>query len=113
MDHHIPKSITVGLRMRKVDVITAYEDQAHQLDDRALLDRASELERILFSQDDDLLVESARRQKNNIHFAGLVYAHPLNISIGTCIKQLELLSRTADLEDFSNKVVFLPVKQPD
>jgi hypothetical protein len=113
MDHHIPKSITVGLRMRSVDVITAYEDDAHRLDDRALLDRATELKRILFSQDDDLLVESARRQKNHIHFAGLAYAHPLHISIGTCIKELELLAGATDSEDFSDKVVFLPVKCHD
>jgi len=25
-DHHVPRAITVGLRIRGVDVITAYED---------------------------------------------------------------------------------------
>jgi hypothetical protein len=43
MDHHVPRSITVGLRQRGVDVLTAYEDDAHQLDDPVLLDRAGEL----------------------------------------------------------------------
>jgi len=38
MDHHVPKSITVGLRLREVDVITAYEDESHELDDPLLLD---------------------------------------------------------------------------
>ncbi|MEE8291380.1 MAG: hypothetical protein V3R80_07875, partial [Candidatus Tectomicrobia bacterium] len=31
MDHHIPRAITVGLRLRGVDVITAYEDASHEL----------------------------------------------------------------------------------
>jgi hypothetical protein len=26
MDHHVPRAITVGLRLRDVEVITAYED---------------------------------------------------------------------------------------
>jgi hypothetical protein len=42
MDHHVPRAITVGLRLRGVDVLTAYEDGANELDDPALLDRASE-----------------------------------------------------------------------
>ena len=54
MDHHVPKAITIGLRLRNIDVITAYEDESNELDDSSLLDRANELERILFSQDDDL-----------------------------------------------------------
>ena len=28
MDHHVPHAITLGLRLRGVDVITAYEDGA-------------------------------------------------------------------------------------
>ena len=40
MDHHIPKAITVGLRLRGVDVITAHEDGADQLSDDLLLKRA-------------------------------------------------------------------------
>ena len=26
MDHHVPRAITLGLRLREADVITAYED---------------------------------------------------------------------------------------
>jgi len=37
MDHHVPKAITVGLRLRDIDVLTAYEDNAGQLDDNLLL----------------------------------------------------------------------------
>jgi hypothetical protein len=59
MDQHVPRAITVGLRLREVDLLTAFEDGAHGLSDPALLDRVSRLGRVLFSQDDDLLVEAA------------------------------------------------------
>ncbi len=61
MDHHVPRAITNGLRLRGVDVLTAHEDKASRLRDPALLDRATELERVLFTQDDDLLTEATQR----------------------------------------------------
>jgi hypothetical protein len=45
MDHNVPMAITNGLRLRGVNVITAFEDSSHQLDDPALLDRATTLGR--------------------------------------------------------------------
>ena len=30
MDHHVPFSVTEGLRQRGIDVLTAYEDNAAQ-----------------------------------------------------------------------------------
>ena len=68
MDHHVPRAITVGLRLRGIDVLTAYEDDRSELDDPQLLDRATELKRVLFTQDDDLLAEAARRQKADTFF---------------------------------------------
>jgi hypothetical protein len=39
MNQHVPRAITVGLRLRGVDVITAHEDGASVMDDPAILDR--------------------------------------------------------------------------
>ena len=33
MDHNVPRAITVGLRLRGVEVVTAYEDGTSELDD--------------------------------------------------------------------------------
>lgn len=41
MDAHVPRVITLGLRMRGVDVLTAREDGAETFSDPALLDRAT------------------------------------------------------------------------
>jgi predicted nuclease of predicted toxin-antitoxin system len=59
MDVHVRRAVTEGLRQRGVDVVTAQEDGSATLDDPLLLDRASALGRVLFSQDGDLLRETA------------------------------------------------------
>ncbi len=61
MDVHIPFAITIGLRIRGADVITAQEDDAAELEDTDLLNRATSLGCILFSQDKDLLREAQYR----------------------------------------------------
>jgi len=86
MDHHVPRAISDGLRPRRVDIITAYEDGTHEFDDPELLDRATELGRALFSRDYDLLQEATKRQRSDVHFSGLIYAHQLRVSVGTCIR---------------------------
>jgi hypothetical protein len=52
MDVHVPAAITRGLLLREVDVLTAQLDGTTRLEDPELLDRATELGRVLFSQDD-------------------------------------------------------------
>ncbi|GAB4432409.1 MAG: DUF5615 family PIN-like protein [Anaerolineae bacterium] len=109
MDHHVPRAITMGLRLRGVDVLTAYEDGSSELDDPALLDRANELKRVLFTRDDDLLIEATKRQRAGIPFHGVIYAHQLRVSIGSCIEDLELIAQVGEAEDLMNGVKFLPL----
>ncbi|MCP4681452.1 MAG: hypothetical protein GY864_03880 [Desulfobacterales bacterium] len=109
MDQHVPRAITIGLRLRGIDVITAFEDGNSRLDDPELLDRAGELGRVLFTQDDDLLVEATERQRKGIAFHGVVYAHQLNVSIGICIRHLELIAKAGEPDDMINTVLFLPL----
>lgn len=109
MDQHVPKAITVQLRLREVDVLTAYEDGSHELEDPELLDRATELGRVLFSQDDDLLAVSHYRQENGIIFGGVVYGHQLRVTIGLCVRDLELLAKGCEPEDMKNRVEYLPL----
>jgi hypothetical protein len=109
MNQHVPRAITLGLRLRGVDVLTAYEDGASQMSDPDLLDRAGKLGRVLFTQDDDLLAEAARRQRDGVPFEGVIYAHPLRVSIGTCVHDLELVAKIGEPKDLQNHVLFLPL----
>jgi len=51
MDVHVPAAITQGLRRRGVDVLTSQEDGTRRASDDELLARATQLARILVSQD--------------------------------------------------------------
>lgn len=109
MDHHIPRAITGQLRSRGVDVVTAYEDGTNAIDDPLLLDRATELERVLFTRDDDLLAEAALRQQQGQTFYGVIYAHQLRVTIGECIRDLEVLALAGEPSDVIGQVIFLPL----
>jgi predicted nuclease of predicted toxin-antitoxin system len=110
MDQHVPRAISVGLRLRGVDVVTAFEDGTSEMNDSELLNRASELGRVLFTQDDDLLAEAAARQKDGRLFNGVIYAHQLRIAIGTCVSDLEIIANAAEPNELINTVIFLPLK---
>ncbi|MGH9897594.1 MAG: DUF5615 family PIN-like protein [Pyrinomonadaceae bacterium] len=109
MDVHVPKAITVGLRVRGVNVLTAQEDATDRLPDSELLDRATHLQRVLFTFDNDLLVEATRRQRHGISFSGVIYARPLKTTIGDCIHDLELIAKAGDHADLFNRTFFLPL----
>jgi hypothetical protein len=109
MDHHVPKSITMGLRLRDVDVLTSYEDGTDQFSDDLLLKRADELNRVLFTQDDDLLEEAAKSQRRGEAFSGVIYGHQLRVTIGVCVQDLEIIAKSAEPYELENQVVFLPL----
>jgi hypothetical protein len=79
------------------------------LKDPELLDRAQTLKRVLFTQDDDLLSKAVRRQRENVPFYGVIYAHQLQVPIGTCVRDLELIAQAGEPEDVVNQIQFLPL----
>ncbi len=109
MDHHVNRAITDGLRRRNVDVLTAHEDGTAELDDDLLLDRATELDHVLFSQDRDLLVVANDWLQSGREFSGLIYAHQLNVTIGRAIQDLGLIAKALDPEDMQNTIEFIPL----
>ncbi|MCX7013271.1 MAG: DUF5615 family PIN-like protein [Candidatus Sumerlaeota bacterium] len=108
-DVHIPKAIADGLRLRSVDVLTAQEDRLTRASDSELLSRATEIGRVLFTHDEDFLTETSNRWQSRVHFAGVIYARPLEIAIGECVRDLELLAKAGEPADFADRVVFLPL----
>ncbi|SRR6266571_1116345 len=108
-DVHVRRAVTEGLRLRGVDILTAQEDGAAEMDDPELLDRVMMLGRVIFTQDEDFLIEARRRQESGEPFAGVVYAHQLNVTIGQCVADLELIAKIYEPEDMLNRVEYLPL----
>lgn len=109
IDENVPRAVTNGLKLKSVDVLTVQEDNRSGLPDVAVLDRATELDRLVFTQDEDFLIEAQRRQQENIHFSGVVYIHHQQLIIGECIRDLEMIAQLGDLEEFANRVQYLPL----
>ncbi len=74
-----------------------------------ILDWATELKRVLFTQDDDFLAEATRRQQERMNFAGVVYAHKLRVSVGDCIRDLEIIAKAAYYEELADRIQYLPL----
>jgi predicted nuclease of predicted toxin-antitoxin system len=109
MDVNVRIEITLGLRKRGIDCLTAQEDQSARLRDSDLLDRANALNRVLFTHDDDFKRLCAMRQASGMGFAGVVYAHQLKITIGRCIDDLELIAKVYEPAEITNQLLHLPL----
>jgi hypothetical protein len=42
-------------------------------------------------------------------FAGVIYAHQQLVTIGNCIRDLEIIAKAIDPEDLANCVQYLPL----
>ena len=74
MDENVPHQIAVGLRMRDIDVLTVQEDGRVGIPDPQVLERATQLQRVLFTRDDDLLLFARDRQQQGTLFYGVIYS---------------------------------------
>jgi hypothetical protein len=50
---------------------------------------------LLFTQDEDFLAEANRRQEEGVNFTGVIYAYQLFVSVGDCVRDLEILLKLA------------------
>ena len=110
MDVHVPAAITAGIRRRGIEVLTSQEDGTRRAADDELLARATELGRVLVSQDEDLLSIARQWQREQRAFTGLVFAHQQGASIGRCVEDLELIARCMSADEAASRVVYLPLQ---
>ena len=92
-------AVVTGLRLYDVDVLTAFEDGAHEMPDPELLDRANTLGRVLSTNDDDLLVDAVRRQREGSSCAGVIYVHQEKLGIGETVEDLELIAKASEPDE--------------
>jgi hypothetical protein len=109
MDVHIPVLVTQSLRRGGLDVLTSQEDGTAALDDEALLSRAVDLNRVLFSQDQDFLRIAAEWQAMGRWFPGVLFSPQRGVSLGRLAADAELLLTCCDLQEVENRVTYLPL----
>ena len=109
VDHHVRAAATKGLRRRGIDVLTAFEDGRAEAPDEELLARATELGRVVFTQDDDVLAIADDWQRVGRHFAGVVYAHQLQATVGQIVSDLQLILEATTSDEMRDSILFLPL----
>jgi hypothetical protein len=108
MDHQFRASVTRELRQRGVDVLTAFEDSHHEIDDESLLARATELGRLLVTHDKGFLRIGVHWQGIPREFAGLVFATQERIDIGRTVDYLECIARILIPDEMRNRIEYVP-----
>jgi hypothetical protein len=108
LDVHVPGPIAQQLRRRGVDVLTAQDDGRDTDSDERLLTRATELGRILFTQDVRFRALAEDWQRRRRPFSGLLFGPQLGGTIGQYVEDLELIAQASTLEEWQSIVQFLP-----
>lgn len=110
MDVHVPQAITDQLRRKGVDVLTAIEDDRATLPGEQLLERSTELGRVLFTQDIRFKVLAENWQRDGRTFHGLLFGHQLGATLGRFVSDLELIAAASDPDEWINVVLYLPLE---
>ena len=110
MDDHVPIAVTTGLRRCGIDVLTSQEDGTTELDDALLLQRATDLGRVLLTQDQDFLQIAPAWQRAGMPFRTVVYSHQQGPGIGEVIADMELILSTAEDAELWNGLIHLPLR---
>jgi predicted nuclease of predicted toxin-antitoxin system len=110
LDVHVDKAIHDQLRLRGVDALRAQDDDASEMTDEELLQRATDLGRIIFTQDLHFkaLAENWQRQGNT--FSALLFGNQLGVTVGTYVRDLELIAKATDPAEWVNVVQHLPYR---
>ena len=103
-DENIERSIIEGLRRRKIEVVSAREFGYLGKPDEFHIKKASEIKAVTLTHDIDFLRMASRPEVN--HY-GIIFSHPNSVSIGQCIRGVELIANILTDEDMTNHIEFL------
>jgi len=103
-DENIETSVIEGLRRRKISVLSVVELGYHGKTDEFHLAKATELEAVILTHDVDFLAMACRQ---DVKHRGIIFAHSKNVSIGECIRGVELLASVLTDRDMRNHIEFL------
>lgn len=109
MDVHVPLAVTLQLRQRGVDILTAIEDDLAEATDFDLLLRSSELGRVMVTQDVRFKALAESWQRGPRFFSGMVFAHQLFVTLGRMVGDLELISKACSDQEISGEILHLPI----
>jgi len=109
-DNNIRDEIVHGLRARGIDVLMAREESNERLRDDLLLDRATSLGRVFFTEDSDFFRITAQWWREGREFAGVVHVDQDAAPIGQLIEELALIATAHASDEMRNRLVYVPIR---
>lgn len=109
-DVHVPSAVTLGLRIRGIDVLTSQQDGTTEFSDEDLLLQSTALGRILLTQDTDFLTIAAVWQQTGTTFRAVIFVKQLGVGLGQIIEDVDLLLNAATEPELWNQVFHLPFR---
>jgi hypothetical protein len=106
-DENIESAIIEGLRRRGIRVISVRDSDDLGKSDEYHLKRASELESVILTHDVDFLKLAHQWNQEGKRHRGILYAHPLDLPLGECIRMVELVTQVLSEEEMENHIEFL------
>lgn len=92
-------------------MLTAQEDGHDRASDELVLQRATELNRVIFTQDVLFRVLAEAWQRQARPFADLLFGPQLGGTIGQYVQDLELIANASEGGEWQNMVQFLPFER--
>lgn len=109
MDVNVTARVSEQLTLRGIDVLRADRDDSRTIDDLALLEYASSLDRVLVTFDIRFFVAACQWQAQGRPFAGLIFGHPNFLTIGQIVRELVLIGFCSEQEEWKNVACRLPL----
>ncbi len=106
-DENIESAIVDGLKRRGIEVLSVRDTGNLGKSDEYHLKRASELEAVILTHDVDFLKMAHQLHHGREGHKGILYAHPLDLSVGECIRRVELVTQVLTEEELENTIEFL------
>ena len=106
-DENIEEAIIQGLRRRGVEIVSARERVYIGRDDEFHLLKAKQLGAVVLTHDTDFLIMVHQWRSDGREHNGILYTHSQNLSIGECIRRVELVVHVLSEEEMRNHIEFL------
>jgi len=103
-DENIESSIIEGLRRRKIEVVPAKELGFAGKSDEFHIRKALEMKAVILTHDIDFVKMASNR---DIRHYGIIFSHSRNVSIGQCIRGVELIITVLNDKEMENHIEFL------
>ncbi len=106
-DENVEAAIIKGLRRRNIEVISVRELGNFGKSDEFHLELAKNKNAVILTHDSDFLKLAHSWNIEKKEHKGIIFAHPQHISIGGCVRKIELLTTFISIEDMKNHIEFL------